>query len=100
MKVLATIASGLKSQFSFLSASISVSVVCDLAYWVILACAAFIVHRLRLAVCVSVVADVCMISTHQTKINTFTDKDVEVSQNNRFANENAGKKIVVFWLGG
>jgi hypothetical protein len=41
-----------------------------------------------------------MISTHQTKINTFTDKDVEVSQNNRFANENAGKKIVVFWLGG
>jgi len=45
---------------------------------------------------------VCMISTHQTKINTFTDKDIEVSQNSRFANENAGKKIVVFlarWLG-
>jgi hypothetical protein len=43
-----------------------------------------------------------MISTHQTKINTFTDKDVEVSRNSRFANENAGKKIVVFlarWLG-
>jgi hypothetical protein len=44
-------------------------------------------------VCVSDVADyVCILSPRQTKINTFTDKDVEVSQNNRFANENAGKK--------
>jgi hypothetical protein len=43
-----------------------------------------------------------MISTHQTKINTFTQKDIEVYRNSRFANENAGKKIVVFlarWLG-
>jgi hypothetical protein len=43
-----------------------------------------------------------MISTHQTKINTFTDKDVEVFQNSRFANENAGKKDLGFlarWLG-
>jgi hypothetical protein len=43
-----------------------------------------------------------MISTHQTKINTFTQKDMEVSQNSRFANENAGKKDWVFlarWLG-
>jgi hypothetical protein len=36
--------------------------------------------------------DVCMISTHQTKINTFTQKDIEVYRNNRFANKNAGKK--------
>jgi hypothetical protein len=45
---------------------------------------------------------VCILSPRQTKINTFTDKPIEVSQNNRFANENAGKKIAVFlarWLG-
>jgi hypothetical protein len=38
-----------------------------------------------------------MISTHQTKINTFTDKDLEVSQNSRFANENARKKDCGFF---
>jgi anti-sigma-K factor RskA len=56
-----------------------------------------IVHRLRLVFRVSVVAVVCMLSTHQTKINTFTQKDVEVSQNSRFANENAGKKDCGFF---
>jgi hypothetical protein len=57
-------------------------------------------HRSSFLVCVassvSFAFDVCILSTGQTKINTFTDKDIEVSQNNRFANENTGKKIVVF----
>jgi hypothetical protein len=46
---------------------------------------------------VSIASDVCILSTHQTKINTFTQKDVEVSQNSRFANENAGKKDCGFF---
>jgi hypothetical protein len=40
---------------------------------------------------------VCILSTRQIKINTFTDKDIEVSRNSRFANENAGKKDCGFF---
>jgi len=39
-----------------------------------------------------------MLSTGQRKINRFTDKDVEVSQNSRFANENTGKKDCGFFV--
>jgi hypothetical protein len=46
---------------------------------------------------VSFASDVCILSTGQTKINTFTQKDVEVSQNSRFANENTGKKDCGFF---
>ena len=44
--------------------------------------------------------DVCILSTGQTKVNRFSRKPIKVYRNSRFANENAGKKIVVFWLGG
>jgi hypothetical protein len=44
-----------------------------------------------------------MISTHQTKINTFTDKDIEVFPKTCVSpTKTQGKKIVVFsarWLG-
>jgi hypothetical protein len=67
---------------------------------ILLAVAAFIFTVLVCVASSVSFADVCILSPPQVKINTFTDKDVEVSQNSRFANENAGKKIVVFWLGG
>jgi len=46
---------------------------------------------------VSFASDVCILSPPQTKINTFTQKDTEVSQNSRFTNENAGKKDCGFF---
>jgi hypothetical protein len=76
-----------------MNASVSIKASCTR-----LRCSWLIVHRLRLGFRqVSIASDVCMISTHQTKINTFTQKDVEVSQNSRFANENAGKKDCGFF---
>ena len=59
----------------------------------------FHLYRLRLVLRLPYV---CILSTHQTKINRFSRKPIEVSRNSRFANENAGKKIAVFlarWLG-
>jgi hypothetical protein len=38
-----------------------------------------------------------MLLTGQTKINRFSRKPIEVSRNNRFANENAGKKDCGFF---
>ena len=52
-------------------------------------------------VCVSVVADVCMLSTHQAKINTFTDKDIEVFPETCVSpTKTQEKRLWFFWLGG
>jgi hypothetical protein len=81
-----------------MNASVSIKASCTR-----LRCSWLIVHRLRLGFRqVSIASDVCILSPPQTKINTFTQKDVEVFQNSRFANENAWKKDCGFlarWLG-
>ncbi len=42
----------------------------------------------------------CILSTHQTKINTFNDKDTKVFPETCVSPmKTQGKKIVVFWLG-
>jgi hypothetical protein len=71
---------------------------------ILVAVVAFIVTALVcVASSVSFASDVCMISTQQTKINTFTDKDIEVFPETCVSPmKTQGKKIVVFlarWLG-
>ena len=52
---------------------------------------------------VSFTSDVCILSPRQTKVNTFTDKDIEVlPETSVLPTKTQGKKIVVFlarWLG-
>ena len=52
-------------------------------------------------VCVSVVADVCILSGRELKVNRFSGKDMEVFPETCVSpTKTQGKKIVVFWLGG
>ena len=52
-------------------------------------------------VCVSDVADVCILSTGQLKINTFIQKDIEVFPGTCVSpTKTQGKKLWFFWLGG
>ncbi len=67
--------------------------------------ALFLAHLRSSPVCVSssvsFASDVCILSTHQTKVNTFTDKDIEVFPKQAFRQRKRRKKrLWFFWLGG